>query len=139
MRISRRMRTLTLAIALGMTSVSAAQTTGPAAGSFLVFFDWGKPDINRDAQAVLEEVAASYAQARPARVLVVGHADRSGPALVNLRASRRRAEAVRDYLASHGVPQNIMTVAGSGETQPVVATEDGVRDVQNRRVEIIFR
>jgi OOP family OmpA-OmpF porin len=119
--------------------VSSAQLSGSASGTYMVFFDWGKPDLNRDAEATLEEVATVYVQTRPSRVLVIGHSDRSGPGAANLRASRRRAEAVRDHLADRGVPRVVMTVEALGESQPIVATEDGVREGQNRRVEIVFR
>ena len=50
--------------------------------------------------------------------------------------SRTRATLVRDYLAGKGVPAAAMTVRAYGETAPIIATEDGVREVQNRRVEI---
>lgn len=131
------MRLVTLAIALGV-SVAGTQLTAAASGSFLVFFDWGKPDITRDAEAQLNEVATAYAQMKPSRIIITGHSDRSGPAAVNLRASRRRAEAVRAHLIDRGVPREIMRVEAMGEAQPIVPTEDGVREAQNRRVEIHF-
>ena len=46
--------------------------------------------------------------------------------------------AVRGYLAAHGVPASAMILQAFGEQQPVVDTEDGVREIQNRRVEIAF-
>jgi len=105
---------------------------------FRVFFDWSKPELTRDAQTILDEVAAAYQQARPDRVIIGGHSDRSGPAGANIAASRRRAEAVRDYLVAKGVPGSAITVAAYGESRPIVPTEDGVREMQNRRVEIGF-
>lgn len=132
------MRLLAFAIALGVSTASAAQVTAFASGSWRVFFDWGKPDINRDAEAALEEVAKAYAQAKPSRISIIGHGDLSGPPSVNLRSSRQRAEAVRDFLAAHGVPRAIMAVEPMGEARPIVPTEDGVREGQNRRVEIAF-
>ena len=102
----------------------------------MVFFDWGKPDIRSDDQALLDQVTANW-QAHPdARLVIAGHSDRSGPSGPNLRSSRKRAETVRDYLAAHGVPERAMTLQAYGEQQPIVQTEDGVREVQNRRVEI---
>jgi OmpA-OmpF porin, OOP family len=106
--------------------------------SFLVFFDWGKPELTRDGEAVLQEAVAAYRQSRPGRVHVAGHTDRSGPAAVNLAASRRRAEAVRDRLIALGIPAAAITVTAFGESRPIVPTEDGVREAQNRRVEIRF-
>ena len=123
---------LPAAAALGQGS-----TRSPDA-QFIVFFDWSKPDINRDAAEILDEVAAAYAGQGGSRLVIAGHSDRSGPSDTNLRSSKKRAETVRDYLEAHGVPTRAMTLEAHGEQQPVVPTEDGVREVQNRRVEIRF-
>jgi OOP family OmpA-OmpF porin len=56
----------------------------------------------------------------------------------NRVAGLRRAEAVRAELEKRGVPRNAMSVASFGEERPLVPTEDGVREVQNRRVEIMI-
>ncbi len=133
------MRILFLAMMLGCSAMAAAQAPASASGAHRLFFDWGKPELTRDAQATLDEVAAAYVQTKPGQVLIHGHSDRSGPEAVNLRASRRRAEAVRDYLAAHGVPRAAMAVTAHGESRPIIPTEDGVREAQNRRVEIVFR
>lgn len=122
----------------------AALSAGPAFAQaengqpFRVFFDWAKPELTRDAQAILDEAIAAYQQTKPRRVMVSAHTDRSGSAAYNLAASRRRGEAVRAYLATHGMPAGSIVVSAYGETRPIVATEDGVREAQNRRVEISF-
>ena len=124
---------------LGILMASAAYAQAPDAAAqpdFIVFFDWAKPDINRDAAEILDKVAEQYGGKPGARIELAGHSDRSGPAGTNLRSSKRRAEAVRDYLAAHGVPASAVTLQAFGEQRPIVATEDGVREVQNRRVEI---
>lgn len=124
-----------LGCAFSMAAAALAQ--GPTAEArFIVFFDWSKPDINRDAAEILDKVAGEVAGHPGSRLVIAGHSDRSGPAGVNLRSSKRRAEAVRDYLTTRGVPARAMSVEAFGEQQPFVATEDGVREVQNRRVEI---
>lgn len=106
---------------------------------FLVFFDWGKPELTRDAEATLQEALAAFRRLRPGRVEIEGHTDRSGPAAVNLAASRRRAEAVRARLIALGIPAAAITVSALGESRPIVATADGVREAQNRRVEVRFQ
>lgn len=121
------------ALTIGLAATASAQPQ-----PFRIFFDWGKPDITRDAEATLDEVVKAYQQQRPGLIGVAGFTDRSGPAAVNLAASRRRAEAVKAYLVAHGIPATVITVAGYGESRPIVPTEDGVREVQNRRVEISF-
>jgi outer membrane protein OmpA-like peptidoglycan-associated protein len=132
------MLALVLAGALTAASAQAQAQAGRDGADFIVFFDWAKPDINRDAAEILDKVAAQYAGRPGVRLVLSGHSDRSGPSSVNLRSSKRRAEAVRDYLETHGVPAPAIILEAYGEQRPIVDTEDGVREVQNRRVEIRF-
>ena len=94
-----------------------------------------RTEITRDSEAALDKVAENY-RANPAALSITGHSDRSGPSGSNLRSSRQRARMVADYLAGKGIPKSAMTVEGRGEESAIIATEDGVREVQNRRVEI---
>jgi outer membrane protein OmpA-like peptidoglycan-associated protein len=52
--------------------------------------------------------------------------------------SQRRNASVRTYLTSHGIPDGAITSQAFGETMPRVPTADGVREPQNRRVEITY-
>ncbi|MBX6747532.1 MAG: OmpA family protein, partial [Acetobacteraceae bacterium] len=70
---------------------------------------------------------------------VAGHADRSGTPQYNMRLSRRRAETVAAELVRHGISRNEITIEAFGESRPLVPTADGVREPQNRRVEIVLR
>ena len=110
------------------------QTAVPE-GVTLVFFDWGKSEVSRDSAATLDALAAAHS-ANPSPILVTGHSDRSGPAATNRRSSLERAQIVADYLAGKGVTRAMISVAAMGEEAPLIPTEDGVREVQNRRVEI---
>jgi OOP family OmpA-OmpF porin len=105
---------------------------------YLVFFAWDQADLSPVALSVLDQVQADYLRGRPARLVIAGHADRSGSASYNLSLSERRARAVARELAQRGIPGNALDVRCLGETQPRVPTEDGVREPQNRRVEIVF-
>ena len=130
------MRMSALFASLAVLAAGPAFAKAEGGQPFRVFFDWAKPELTRDAQAILDEIAAAYQQSRPIRVKVAGHTDRSGSAGYNLAASRRRAEAVKAYLVERGVPARAISVSAYGESRPIVATEDGVREAQNRRVEI---
>ena len=110
------------------------QTAAPE-GVTLVFFDWGKSEVSRDSAATLDAFAAAHS-ANPSPVVVTGHSDRSGPPAPNRRSSLQRAQIVADYLIGKGVARSSITVEGKGEEAPLIPTEDGVREVQNRRVEI---
>lgn len=123
-----------LAILIALTAAPALAQWGDA-GPTLVFFDWGKGELSNDAKATLDKFAERYA-ATPRPMTIDGHSDKSGASAGNLASSRKRAVVVRDYLATKGVPATAMTVRAYGETWPIIATEDGVREVQNRRVEV---
>ena len=133
------MRLSVLLAPLVIASVAAPALAQAAGGQpFRVFFDWGKPELTKDAQAILDEAVAAYGRPGAGQVEVAGHSDRSGPASVNIAASRRRAEAVKAYLVEHGIQAASISVRAFGESRPIVATEDGVREMQNRRVEVSF-
>lgn len=135
------MRLLVLAAALWCATDSAvgqeAVPTAPPA-PFMIFFDWGKPDLRSDDAATLDQVAAAYRTRPAAHLRIAGHTDRSGRTAFNRRAGLRRAAMVRDELERRGIPRNAMSIASFGEERPLVPTEDGVREVQNRRVVIGF-
>lgn len=107
-------------------------------GPFIVFFDWDKDDITPQAAAILDNAASAYQTAGQAQVMLAGHADRSGSDEYNVGLSQRRAANVRSYLAGRGLPDGVITSEAFGESRPLVETADGVREPQNRRVEIMF-
>jgi OmpA-OmpF porin, OOP family len=110
-----------------------------AAPSFMVFFDWDRSDLSAQAMQTLQQVASAYKQRGSARVVATGHADKSGPDNYNMALSLRRANAVKNGLVQSGVPATAISVVGKGESQPLVQTADGVREPQNRRVEIVMQ
>jgi len=82
--------------------------------------------------------AAAAKQGNAARVSLTGHADRSGSDKYNMALSLKRANAVKDQLVKQGIPADQISVVGKGESEPLVPTPDGVREPQNRRVEIVL-
>ncbi len=119
---------------------AAAPVAAPApARTYLVFFDWDRADLTTRARDIIAEAAQTSATVQTTRIEVAGHADRSGTPQYNQRLSQRRAETVAAELVRRGVPRGIITVEAFGETRPLVPTADGVREPQNRRVEIVLR
>ena len=112
----------------------AAETC--VAGPFMVFFDWDKDEITPQAAAILDNVAEAYQTCGQAQVMISGHTDRSQSDQYNVGLSQREAANVRSYLAGRGIPDGVMTTEAFGESRPLVETPDGVREPQNRRVEI---
>jgi outer membrane protein OmpA-like peptidoglycan-associated protein len=106
---------------------------------FLVFFDWDKYTITPEGMQILQQAAAAYRSGAPVQIQVTGYTDRSGSPGYNQRLSERRAGAVATALEGLGVPRSQMIVSGRGENDNRVPTADGVREPQNRRVEIVFQ
>ena len=104
-----------------------------------MFFDWDRADLTARAREIIGEAAQNARRVSSTRIEVAGHADTSGTPQYNQRLSQRRAEAVASELVSRGVGRNEIVVTSFGESRPLVPTGDGVREPQNRRVEIVLR
>jgi len=105
---------------------------------FLVFFDWDKDTITPEGMQIIQQAAAAFRGGAPVTIQVTGYTDRSGSPGYNQRLSERRANNVANALGRMGVPRSQMAVSGRGENDNRVPTADGVREPQNRRVEIVF-
>jgi OmpA-OmpF porin, OOP family len=105
---------------------------------YLVFFDWDKYNITPEGQQIIQLAANQYRSGGRVTLQVTGYTDTSGSPGYNQRLSERRANAVAAALERLGVPRSDMVVAGRGENDLRVPTPNGVREPQNRRVEIVF-
>lgn len=109
------------------------------ARTYLVFFDWDRADLTDRARQIIADAARNARTVASTRIEVSGHADRTGTAVYNQRLSVRRGEAVAGELVRQGLARNEITVQGFGFDRPLVPTAMGVREPQNRRVEIVLR
>ena len=107
-------------------------------GPYIVFFDWDRSDITAEAATILESAVGAYGSCDRVPVMVAGYTDRSGSPAYNQGLSERRAGSIRGYLTTHGVTDAAITTQGFGESNNRVPTSDGVRELQNRRVEITY-
>ena len=105
---------------------------------FLVFFDWDRADITPAGMDIVRQAANAYKAGGSVRIQVNGYTDLSGSSGYNQRLSLRRANNIANALAKFGVARSDMAVSGHGENDPRVPTAQGVREPQNRRVEIVF-
>ena len=110
----------------------------PAQKVFLVFFDWDKYNITAEGERIIELAAQQYKAGGSVKLQVTGYTDTTGSAAYNQRLSERRANAVATRLAALGVARSDMSVSGRGMNDLRVPTPPGVREPQNRRVEILF-
>jgi outer membrane protein OmpA-like peptidoglycan-associated protein len=109
-----------------------------------VLFDFDSADLRQEAEAALQNVAGIIREHEGAHVRVEGHTDAKGSEDYNQRLSERRAESVRDWLASaEGLRGTDFAITGFGESKPAAPNEtpDGSDDPEgrqkNRRVEIV--
>src|SRR6185369_4089327 len=107
--------------------------------SFMVFFDWDRSNLSQQALNTIKQASDAFKAKGNARITATGHTDTSGPEAYNRALSLRRANAVKDALVRNGVPAQAISVIGMGEKGLLVQTGDGVREPQNRRVEIVIQ
>ena len=121
-----------------MPTPVASPAPAPAR-SYLVFFDWDKANLTERAKAIVKEAADNSTHVQVTRIEVNGYTDTSGKPSYNQSLSVRRAQAVAGELVHDGVPREAIDIKGFGDTHLLVATGPGVREPQNRRVEIVIR
>ena len=113
--------------------------TSTIARTYLVFFDWDRADLTDRARQIIAEAAQATTKVQVTRIEVSGHTDTTGTARYNQGLSVRRAQNVAAELVRLGVPRAAITTQGFGFSRPLVSTGPGVREPQNRRVEIVLR
>ena len=123
-------KTLTISQAPTFTSTTA----------WLDFDDvtWDSATITPEAASVLNSAVTAYDNCANVPIMLAGYTDTSGPKPYNLRLAAQRNDSVRTYLTGRGVPAARITSEAFGEANLRVPTADGVRELQNRRVEITY-
>ncbi len=104
-----------------------------------VSFDFDSAALKPSFYPTLDKLADVISQYDRTTVTVVGHTDSRGSAEYNQRLSERRAQAVADYLARHGVDYSRIRVEGRGESEPRADNSTEAGRQLNRRVEIFLR
>jgi OOP family OmpA-OmpF porin len=128
----------------GMIQPVAAVTPAPAEpptlailpAQYVLFFDWDSAIVNDGARNIIQSAANTARGAGIGSFDLVGHADRSGPTDYNQDLSVRRANAVAKILVEMGYDPREIRATGRGELAPLTPTDDGVREPQNRRVQL---
>jgi iron complex outermembrane receptor protein len=106
--------------------------------SYLVFFDFNKSDLAPQAVEIVDTAARNAKAGKVTELTVTGHTDTVGSDAYNMRLSRRRAESVAAELEKDGIPSSEIEIVAKGKRDLLVPTKDGVREPQNRRVQIVF-
>jgi outer membrane protein OmpA-like peptidoglycan-associated protein len=108
------------------------------ARNYLVFFDFNKSDLTENARSVVDQAATNAKSNNVTRLNVTGYTDTVGSDAYNMRLSHRRAESVASELEARGVPSSEIAIFAKGKHDLLVPTADGVREPQNRRVQIVY-
>lgn len=108
--------------------------------SFTLYFTFGTDELTPESRQALVAVAAEIARRPAGEIVVIGHTDRVGTVPQNDALSLQRAERVRrEVIQQLGIAADRISIAGRGEREPLVPTEDEVPEPRNRRVEITVR
>ena len=100
-----------------------------------VLFDVDKWELKPAANIILGDFVEAIKVVDHGTILIEGHTDDTGSEEYNMSLSKKRAEAVRDYLIAQGVDASRLTAKWYGETQPKYPNDEANR-AKNRRVEI---
>ena len=116
--------------------IAPAQALSP----YYFFFDSGSSRLTPHALSMLETAVAGIALTHAVEIEIVGAADRAGSEAHNMALSRRRAEAIRSALLARGMSRSVIVrITAIGEATPLVETEDGVAEAQNRFAYVLLR
>jgi peptidoglycan-associated lipoprotein len=97
------------------------------------YFSLDSTDLNEEARAALQKNVEWLKRWSSTRIMVEGHADSRGTNEYNLALAERRADVVRDYLVSLGIPTERLTTVSKGEEQPFCSEDTESCWQQNRR------
>ena len=117
------------------TDYSKKATQVVASGEWRINFDPGRATVRPEGKDVLEQIYNLLVQAETSKLELVGHTDNTGTADGNYSLSTARAEAVKSYLISKGIPANrFQKVDGKGQDEPIADNNTAAGKAQNRRV-----
>lgn len=132
-RVAMEQATQGTGIEVARTPDNQLKVNVPSDLSFAV----GRADLRPELRPVLDQFAHGLDASM--NVLIVGHTDSTGSDAINDPLSSRRAQTVRDYLDTRGVPASRLETAGRGSREPVADNGTEAGRAKNRRVEIFLR
>ena len=103
-----------------------------------VLFKTAKWDLKAGAMAKLDQIANAL-KGKEQPIVVYGYTDNVGAIDMNMDLSQRRATAVRDYLVTKGIPQDLITGEGKGPADPISDNTSVEGRASNRRVELVVK
>lgn len=120
------------------TQAKSSATTKPSDG-YNVYFAFDRSKLTVKGQQVVDAAVGATHRDQTSRIALLGKADLSGTDPYNMALSQRRADRVRDAMVAGGVPADRIDVRWVGDREPPVSTAAGVREAQNRVVEVAIQ
>jgi len=108
------------------------------AQDFTVYFDFDRWNLTADGARIVDQAVAQAQQSGGAQIQVGGFTDLAGTTSYNYALAQSRAVTVRNYMVARGIPAEQIVTKSFGKNDPRIRTPDGVREAQNRRVEIVI-
>jgi len=102
-----------------------------------ILFPYNSYDLLPEAESFLQEVLGSLNEVPGLTLQIIGHTSNDGKESYNNRLSRKRAEAVRDYLVKNGINKNRLSAEGKGDKVPVADNDTEEGKMKNRRIEFV--
>lgn len=130
------MKLLILSFILAIMPYLAMAQSVRTSQDYTIYFGLDKDTLDTNARQAILLLNNELAGKPNAHITLDGHTDRTGPARYNMDLSHRRAAAVKWALEGMDIAASRIESYGFGETDPAVATADGVLEPKNRRVEI---
>jgi outer membrane protein OmpA-like peptidoglycan-associated protein len=103
-----------------------------------VSFEFDTYAVDQQQKEYLDEMAIVLTEKADVLVVVIGHADNIGNEAYNVNLSRKRAEAVRNYLVEKGISNSRITIEYKGQSAPIAPNDTPEGRALNRRVEFKF-
>ena len=133
------MRVFAVIVLLTTFAFAEPRVEGSQIVADTIYFDTGKATIKSESRPTLDAVAVLMTRDKKLGLVEVGvHTDARGNDKFNLELSRKRAEAVRDYLVGKGVATNRLRATGYGETKPLDRGSNEAAWSKNRRTEFVI-
>jgi OOP family OmpA-OmpF porin len=100
-----------------------------------IHFEYNKADIQADSYDLLDSLTDVAKKCPNDAILIAGHTDSIGSENYNLKLSTNRANAVKEYLVTHGISQDRVKSVGYGESKPIADNNTKEGRSANRRIE----
>lgn len=119
-------------------SESRQEILDKALSNRVIEFESGSASLTSSGQAILNDMVSAIKLTNARNVQIIGHTDNAGSRQSNIELSLARANAVRSYLGSKGIPTTSLSTIGAGPDHPIRNNDTLQGRAQNRRIEFQF-